>query len=642
MGQGTSLAHRKDVDGLRAVAVLAVLFYHFNIGIFPGGFSGVDIFFVISGFVITNSIVSDTSKQKFSIANFYFKRVRRIIPAYVAAILLTTILAYFLLLPQDLVDYANSLSASSAYVSNIYFWKTSGYFSAAAHTKPLLHTWSLSVEEQFYIFAPLLVYFLYRFSKKSRLAALVPIIVASLILSVAAVFVAPTAGFYLLPTRAWELFLGVTLALVSWRGPSKPVLREAIAAIGAMFIIIGLLTLREDDPFPGWSALWPCLGAALLIQAGNGFSSERGMPFVNRVISTTPFVWIGLISYSLYLVHWPLAAFARYELLRDLSLLEGIAMIAVSVLLAAVSWKFIEQPFRNISPGRARSVLAAGAAAVVAGVMFGVSGTVLKGLPGRFPDFAEQTITGTEDWGGDHCFNQNATAPLDWDEKQCTRIHGSKGRILIWGDSFAAQYMPGILRNAKSIDADVLQYTFAGCPPILDYFSYARVGCSTSNRRVLSVIREAHVDTVVLAARWTDVPRHTLNTLPETISELKKLGVRVYVIGQSPQFAMDVQRIDYISGARMKPGTYSWEVFFDKDYNKTLGQLASGATFINPMTYLCEGSNCAYRKDHDYYYADYGHFSTVGSTKAVAAYFPAAGAEQLSQLGAVSDFASKP
>ena len=632
--------YRRDIDGLRAVAVSAVLLYHFNIGGVPGGFSGVDVFFVISGFVIARSIISDTVNDRFSISNFYFKRVRRILPAYVAIMLVTFVLAYTLLLPDDLIDYTKSLTASSAFASNVYFWKTSGYFSADAHTKPLLHTWSLSVEEQFYIFAPLLVYFLYRLGRKRRALILLPLLLSSLALSVIAVFAAPTAGFYLLPTRAWELFLGVLVALLDWQGPSTRTSRELMATLGGGFILVGMLTLSDGDPFPGWSALWPCLGAALVIQAGNKVTAKAATPFVNRLLSTKPFVWIGLISYSLYLVHWPIAAFTRYELLREPDFLEGCAMIAVSAVLAAASWRFIEHPFRHISPSNSRKVLAAGATTVVAGVLLGVGGTALKGLPARFPDFAEHHITGTEDWGGDRCFNLNATRPLDWDARGCTRVHGPHGRILVWGNSFAAQYMPGILRDAERINADVLQYTFAGCPPILDYYSYARVGCSPSNRRVLSLIREENIDTVVLIGRWTDVPRHTLNALPDTIAELNKLGVRVYVFGQSPQFAMDVQRIDYISGARMKPGTYSWTVFFDTDYNEMLRRLAAGAAFVDPLAHLCRGLSCPYRKDNDYYYADYGHFSTLGSTRAVAAYFPA-GATKLGS-SAVKSLAAAP
>jgi peptidoglycan/LPS O-acetylase OafA/YrhL len=634
------MKHRRDIDGLRAVAVLSVLFYHFNLGGFSGGFAGVDIFFVISGFVISNSILSDTTNNTFSVSNFYFKRIRRIFPAYIAVILVATVVSYIILLPQDFGDYSKSLSASSAFVSNIYFWETSGYFVPSAHTKPLLHTWSLSVEEQFYIFVPLLVHFLHRFGRQGRALLLLPLLLSSFALSVIAVFVAPTAGFFLLPTRAWELFLGVFLALMKWPAPASPKAREFMAVLGAGLVLAGIFTLSSDDPIPGWSALWPCVGAALIIQAGSGLNTNIDPPWVNRLLSTGPVVWIGLISYSLYLIHWPIAAFARYELLRVPDAFESCLMIAASIGLAALSWRYIEQPFRRITHVRSHAVLAAGGGVALAGVLLGWFGTALNGMVARFPDFARLQIDGGEAWGGNRCFNLVQTKPIDWDAKSCTRVHGAHGRILVWGDSFAAQYMSGIMQNGDQINADVLQYTFAGCPPILDYFYFANVGCSLSNTRIPLIIREEKIDTVVLIARWTNVQRRHWEKLPKTLAELNKLGVRVYVFGQSPEFVMDVQLIDYISGARMNQGTHSWKVSFNNDVNENLKRLSDGASFVNPLSYLCDDLICPYRENYNYYYGDYGHFSAFGSAIAVAAYFPK-GAQKISSPPKGADHAAQ-
>lgn len=627
------MKHRDDIDGLRAIAVLSVALFHFNLGGLSGGYTGVDVFFVISGYVIANSIVSDTQDGTFSVSNFYVKRIRRIFPAYAAMLLATTLVACLALLPPDLLDYSKSLLSTAAFASNFYFWKSSGYFAAAAHTMPLLHTWSLAVEEQFYIFAPIMVHFIFRFGMRARAAILIPLIVLSFAVGVLAVFVGPTAGFFLLPTRAWELFLGVLLSMINLSAPSRP-MREAMAVVGAALIAFGSSMLSATDPFPGWNALYPCVGAPLIIQAGKGLDG-RPMPLVNAVLATKPLVWIGLISYSLYLIHWPIAAFARYSLLREATFAEGCLMLAVSIALAAVSWNYVEQPFRRRGRDRSRQVLAFGASVPIS--VCAAAGLLIlsRGLPERYPEFVEQRIPGTEDWGGETCFHQDQTRPAAWDAATCTRIRGGSGRILLWGDSFAAQYMPGILRNATRIDADLLQYTFAGCPPILSYFSYARVGCSAQNQRVLALIGEQHVDTVVLAARWTDVPVRTMAGLPDTISKLKVLGVRVVVLGQSPQFATDVQRIDYISGARMKPGASSWQVFFGADLNARIAVLAKDAEFIDPMPHLCTGLICPYRIDEDYLFADYGHFSCKGADIAVARYFPkAAGCAACGELGA--------
>jgi peptidoglycan/LPS O-acetylase OafA/YrhL len=617
------LKHRADIDGLRAVAVLPVVLFHYGAVIFRGGFTGVDIFFTISGFVIASSIRSDIYDGSFSVANFYFKRIRRILPAFVAVMIATTIAATVLLLPSDLIDYGRSLASSSTFLSNVYFWKTSGYFAAAAQTKPLLHTWSLSVEEQYYLFAPIGFWMIYRWGRARWLLFLTPIAILSFASGVAAVFVAPTAGFFLIPTRMWELLLGAIAALVG-----RPMVQhrsrcELMSGIGFGLVLLGLFSLQDGDPFPGWNALLPCLGTALIIQAGTGAETRSALPFFNRVLSSWPFVSIGLISYSLYLVHWPVAALVKYEALSSPTAPEMVFMVAASLVMAWICWRFVEQPFRSI-PFNARGMAFAAAITVIAGgVLTGVSAGWLGGLPQRFPDFTENQISGVEDWGGDHCFNQNPHHPTPWDSRLCTRIHGKNGRILLWGDSFAAHYLPGILRDADRIDADVLQYTFAGCPPILSYFSYARIGCTDFNKRALDVIRSEHIDTVVIAARWTDVPLHTLKTLGETVAALRLLGVRVYVIGQSPQFLADVQHIDYISrNYRLSTGA-TWKISFNPAINGLIAGQAVDATMIDPLSFLCEHDNCRYRDGRVFLYADFGHYSREGSIAAVRAFFPA-------------------
>ncbi|TIP84104.1 MAG: acyltransferase, partial [Mesorhizobium sp.] len=302
------MKYRRDIDGLRAVAVLPVVLFHFGISAIPGGFTGVDIFFVISGYLITGSLLDDLERGQFSIISFYWRRARRILPALIFVTLLTCIAALFILLPSDLHEFSLSVIAASTFWSNIYFWKTSNYFSIDAELRPLLHTWSLSVEEQYYIFAPILMFLIYRYFAKRWLTILLPIILGSFVLAVMATWLAPNAGFYLLPTRVWELMLGAVLMLKRPPPLSNRFLMELVGLAGFGLLAIGFFAISESDPFPGYNALYPCLGTALLIYVGQNSPSTTA----SRILEVRPLVWIGLISYSLYLVHWPINAFAHY------------------------------------------------------------------------------------------------------------------------------------------------------------------------------------------------------------------------------------------------------------------------------------------------------------------------------------------
>ncbi|WP_245491154.1 acyltransferase [Mesorhizobium sp. M2A.F.Ca.ET.037.01.1.1] len=345
------MQYRRYIEGLRAVAVLPVVLFHFGISAIPGGFSGVDIFFVISGYLTSGSLLDDLERGQFSIVNFYWRRARRILPALVFVMLLTCIAALFILLPPDLRGFSLSIIATSTFWSNVFFWKTSSYFSIDAALLPLLHTWPLSVAEQYYIFAPILMFLIYRYIGKRWLTTLLPIILCSFVVAVMATSLAPTAGFYLLPTRIWELMLGALLMLKCPSPLGNRFLMESVGVAGFGLLAIGFFAISASDPFPGYNALYPCIGTALLIYVGQNTPST----VATRMLEVRPLVWIGLISYSLYLVHWPLNAFAHYLSFQKLDPLMTGAMLVASLALAAFSWKFVEQPFRQkrafTSPG---------------------------------------------------------------------------------------------------------------------------------------------------------------------------------------------------------------------------------------------------------------------------------------------------
>ncbi|RWO95305.1 MAG: acyltransferase [Mesorhizobium sp.] len=614
------MQYRRDIEGLRAVAVLPVVLFHFGISAIPGGFGGVDIFFVISGYLISGSLLDDLERGQFSIVNFYWRRARRILPALVFVMLLTCIAALFILLPSDLREFSLSIIAASTFWSNVFFWKTSSYFSIDAALRPLLHTWSLSVEEQYYIFAPILMFLIYRYIGKRWLTTLLPIILCSFVVAVMATSLAPTAGFYLLPTRIWELMLGALLMLKRPPPLGNRFLMESVGLAGFGLLAIGFFAISESDPFPGYNALYPCMGTALLIYVGQNSPST----VASRMLEVRPLVWIGLISYSLYLVHWPLNAFAHYLSFQKLDPLMTGAMLVASLALAAFSWKFVEQPFRQkrtfTAPG---PIFAFSALAIVVLCAGGAAGALGNGFPQRFPDYVQRRIS-VGDWRNGICFNEGTSRIESWNMEDCTRTRGFPTTVFLWGDSFAAHYVSGLGANINRLQANIVEYTYAGCPPILSYYSYARLDCVRFNRKALDIILEADIKTVILSGKWSDYEVRGFDGLQQTIDTLRALGVRVFVIGQSPQFPTDVRKIAFFAKRQNLDDT-SWPMAMDPGINERVRSFTKGATFIDPLKFLCSAGRCPYSDRGEFMYFDYGHFSSAGATLAISKYWPAFG-----------------
>lgn len=613
--------YRPDVDGMRALAVLSVLLFHGGIAALSGGYVGVDVFFVISGFVITTKLMEEIEERKFSVANFYTRRIRRILPALVATVLVSYVAALVFFLPNAMDDFAKSVVATAAFFSNIFFWKNSGYFQPSALDRPLLHTWSLAIEEQFYIVIPIALYLLVTYARRWTFAIFALGAAVSFALSVFVTYTAPTANFFVLPTRAWELLLGVLVALAPWAPPSNRVLRELLAVLAFGMIAYAVLTYTSATPFPGLAAFAPTVGTAVLIYLG-----KRGKPsFIARGLSLRPVVAVGLISYSLYLVHWPVIVFSRYVLLRDLAGWQIVAAIAASFVLAYVSYRFIETPFRRPRRPIGRTQLFACTAVVLFGLCgLGVAGVASDGAAFLHPRFArmeQAAAIGPDLWLTKRCFleNQDATA---WAGDICVRTKGASRNALLWGDSFAAQYVPGLLANRDHLTRNIIEYTFAGCPPVLSYRSYARPGCHGFNARIFNVAARYHVDTVVLSARWDEMGVRGFEGLSRTIDRLRAKGLKVYVIGQSPMFAFGVKVLDYRGAGKTSKGDARWYLSFDPSLNNALRAASAHAHFIDPLPTFCRGKFCIYKKPAGLLFADYGHFSPLGSNLAVKSYFP--------------------
>jgi peptidoglycan/LPS O-acetylase OafA/YrhL len=338
----TIVTYRREIDGLRSVAVLPVMLFHAGMPWMPGGFVGVDIFFVISGYLITSMIQFDMAEGRFSLWAFYERRMRRILPALFVVIAATFVFSWLWMVPSRLVDFGKSVLAVCAFVSNLYFWKATDYFAPSAEMQPLLHTWSLAVEEQFYIVFPVLFFLLFKFARRWLIPLLLVLAVGSFALAQWGRFSLPETRFFLPHTRAWELLLGAVLALAMAHLPAfKRSLCEPMAALGIMLISLSLFSINREMQYPSAVTLLPTLGTALIIACA---SPEI---FVGKLLSTPLLVGIGLISYSAYLWHQPLFALARLHQQGQPSMPVMIGLCLASLVLAYGTWKFIEQPFRN-------------------------------------------------------------------------------------------------------------------------------------------------------------------------------------------------------------------------------------------------------------------------------------------------------
>lgn len=546
--------YRPDVDGLRAVAVLLVLFFHAGLG-FSGGFIGVDVFFVISGFLITGLILKEQDAGKFSLVNFWVRRIRRILPAVTVIAVTVLAVGFFLLLPVDYTKLAHSAVAQQLMLSNFFFWRNTGYFGGEADVMPLLHTWSLAVEEQFYLGYPFLLIFLHRFGRRATFVALSLLVLSSLALSEYGVRHHPGATFFFLPTRAWELLIGGLIWFLP-RTTRVPVWLLATISWLSLAAILGAGWLyTSTTPFPGMAALVPCVAAAALI-----YSNSTSLSFPASILATRPFVFVGLISYSLYLWHWPFLAFYRYWSDAALNAVEGVLLLGCSFLAAILSWRFVEVPFRRritIS----RPVLFAGAGAVVLLVVACSSVIGLQqGLEWRVPPDASRIANVSSSRQFIHEIEVGQAA-----QGEFAHLGDGTGTssCLLWGDSHAMALAPGLNAACRDLNIRAFQATHSATPPILEFVFPSRAGgldkrAPEFNSHVLKFIRDKKVETVYLAGIWAAyAEREDFEPkLRNTINEITSTGARVAVILDVARHEVDVPRYFAKAAFRQVPPSY--------------------------------------------------------------------------------------
>ena len=605
------MKYRPDIDGLRALAIIPVVLYHTEFALFSGGFVGVDVFFVISGYLITFIINEEIKQDRFTVTGFYERRIRRIFPALFTVVFFCSIVAAFIMLPQGFEDFGQSVVAATLFVANIFFLTTSDYFGAAADTKPLLHTWSLSVEEQFYVIYPLLLVLIYKYFHGRWRSVLLPVALVSLMLSISGVSFFPSAAFYLLPTRAWELLLGSFLALGLFPQLKEKFAIDVASIIGLLLILWSIFFFSRLTPFPGWYAILPCAGAALIIYSGSNGISAAGRLLSNHIV-----VFIGLISYSLYLWHWPLMVFGKQIFYGNQFKYHDVAVVALSFIIAVISWRYIEKPFRRRGAAKQRKKLFATATMVMTvSVVAGVAIDSTQGWPARFGDKLVSLDCDLSRYNLGSCFLREDQSYSEWKGEECFLKSDKPSIALLWGDSFAAHYVPGIKSSTDLLNSNIVQYTAGGCAPAFNYDPAYRPQCKKFSAQIDRIISNYDIRTVIMAAAWGLAFENGLagRDLKSTVDRLHQKGVRVVMIGQSPRFDQSVQDISNRAGILGRSESESM-VSIDLDsINSKLREIVGPDNFVDPSELFCVNQKCRFKSREGFYFWDDGHFTSLGS-----------------------------
>jgi peptidoglycan/LPS O-acetylase OafA/YrhL len=636
------LKYRSEIDGLRALAVVPVILFHADFELFSGGFVGVDVFFVISGYLITTILIEDIENKRFSIVNFYERRARRILPALFFVMLVCIPFSWMLMLPSQMKDFSQSLIAVSLFSSNILFWRDSGYFEAAADEKPLLHTWSLAVEEQYYLLFPIFLIIAWRFGKNRVFWMIVVMAAVSLLLSEWGWRNKATANFYLAPPRAWELFAGSIAAfVVQKRGVQKS---NPLALLGLAAIVFSIFAYDESTPFPSVYALVPVLGTVLLVL----FADKDTL--AARFLSAKVLVGLGLISYSAYLWHHPLFAFSRISSVESPSVLVSSFLSVASIALAYFTWTYIEKPTRDKLVFKRKGIFSLS--------IFGILIFSVSGLLGQKTEGFESSLLNKSELIVWHSLKRSLETDCDKGVSECIKILDVKGEknILLIGDSNAYHFSKGLKETADEFNYTYVQLTMGGCMPLADFY---RIDESQGfNKKCISFnesIREEifklsnDIDVVVISSAWllyyggtklfngignergiqnvsklkisldgiAEVPYEKRKQVFDSYFDdifgvLKSKAKDIIVVGPMPPAVFKFNRKENL----MKPMGLP-----TKDFVREASELESllkeksldnNFHYIDIGSEICDSVICSLTANGLYLYGDYAHFSDFG------------------------------
>ncbi len=520
------LSYRPDIDGLRAVSVLGVILYHAGLG-FPGGYTGVDVFFVISGYLITGLIAKNLDRGTFSLADYWRRRIARIWPASLACTFAVLFAGYFLLFPPAFVTLAHDAASQLVMGSNVRFWQSVTYFNPDAESRPLLHMWSLAVEEQFYVFFPPILMLIWRFGRKAVIGLIAAGAVVSFAIAVWGVEHSPRGAFFLLPTRGWEMMLGSLLALMTLPRPSSRAVSEGLSLLGVALIVAPMLLLDSQSPFPGVAALPSCLGATLLIYAG--FNPVAGhTTTIARVLGSAVPRVIGRMSYSLYLWHWPSLAFLHYFYGAHLEPQHIALALGLTAVLSYLSWRYVEQPFR--AAGNNASVLRVAGVAVGVSLAIGAIAWSVHRYDGMRWRFSPVLLA----YGAPEQVNRA------WETELDTLVipigaTGERPDFLLWGDSHAmviSEHIDELAKKQGLVGVTRQRSSTVPVPGVHEPLNRSSLRADyTTNDEMLDWIAEHRPRHVVLCARWSahldDIaPRDADTTSPELAARAMRDGLR--------------------------------------------------------------------------------------------------------------------
>jgi peptidoglycan/LPS O-acetylase OafA/YrhL len=642
------MKYRPDIDGLRCLAIVPVALFHAGADYFSGGFVGVDVFFVISGFLITSIIRQEIHQNTFTVAGFYERRCRRIFPPLIVVVLACFVIGYFTMLPGQYADFGSSAIAALLFVSNGFFWLQTGYFRPVAEWMPLLHTWSIAVEEQYYIIFPVFMLIARRWRVSRQLVVIGIVFALSFLISAYGAYRHPSAAFYLTPSRAWELLLGVLIAY--WTSPTlrQRWLREALSFAGLLMILGPIAAYDARTPFPGLAAAVPCLGTGILIVTG-----RTGPGFVKSALENRVLVFIGLISYSLYLWHWPLFVFMRLRFAQtELSPGQVAAGTLLSFCISVLSWHFIERPFRQREAFSRGSIFRYSAAAVLLSLSIAGAVRLFDGIPDRV---APQALAFEEASKDIDPFGARCSGRVDDPSCHFGSDDSAPVSFVLWGDSHAAAFRPALEEAMKgSGRRGTLAWLDGGCPPLLGSRRVNELGaeeCRAFRERVVAFLTDTDnsIKTVFLSARWLSyatgvIPeaddshvylieddqseelgpeenRRVFNrSLQGTIDHLRAAHKAVVIVGGVPEVGWDVPTILALSAQhqvglpqpRSRSETEEKYAFVDRVLSEMAEQ--DGVTYVPVWSLLCP-EHCLIIEDNQAIYSDAHHLSLYGARR---------------------------